>query len=235
MQEINQLSIHESCQLYDGAKVIKSELRENVIVGEDSYITGSLLKENVQINRRNLLEDAFLGEYTFTGANTVIKHADIGKFCSISWNVSIEGGGGRHNYTHLSTHPFNQLKSFGLVDENTPLRSKYAKIADDVWIGMNSCILPGVSINCGGVVGSGSVVTKDVPPYAIVAGNPARIIKYRYDEEIINILLKCRWWDWPKDVIRTNIELFRRPIDMETCKKIEEISYLLGHKEGRWK
>ena len=150
MQEINELSIHESCKLYDRAKVIKSELRKNVIVGEDSYITESLLKDNVQINRRNLLEDVVLGEYTFTGANTIIKHADISKFCSISWNVSIEGGGGRHNYTHLSTHPFPQLKSFGLVDENTSLQSKRAYIANDVWIGMNSCILPGVSINCGG-------------------------------------------------------------------------------------
>lgn len=80
-------------------------------------------------------------------------------------------------------------------------------------------------------VGSGSVVTKDVPPYAIVAGNPARVIKYRYTEEIIDILKKCCWWDWPKDVIRDNIELFRNPIDMETCKRIEEISNLLVGKE----
>ena len=72
-------------------------------------------------------------------------------------------------------------------------------------------------------------MTKDVPPYAIVVGNPARIIKYRYTEEIIQ---KCCWWDWPKDVIRTNIDLFRKPIDLETCKRIEEISNSLEVKEG---
>ena len=80
-------------------------------------------------------------------------------------------------------------------------------IENDVWVGARSTIMSGVKISNGAVVAAGSVVTKDVPPYTIVGGNPARIIKYRFDESQIEKLLKISWWDWDEDKIRENAEL----------------------------
>ena len=131
--------------------------------------------DNGQINRRNFLIDTNIGDYTYTGSNTTLKHVDTGKFCSISWNVSC--GGAMHDYESIYTSPFHQLKQFGFVDENESVPHKRVIIGNDVWIGMNTCILSGVRVGNGVVIGSGSVVTKDVPDYAIVAGNPARLIR----------------------------------------------------------
>ena len=192
--------------LYEGAKFVNSQCGEAVSIGECSYVWNSLLKKHVEINRRNMIVDSVIGEYTYTGSNTTIKKAEIGKFCSISWNVSITGN--MHEYTHLSTHPFITFKKFGFVEENDELVSEKIHVGNDVWIGMNVCVLPGVKIGNGAVIGAGSVVTKDVPAYAIVAGNPAKIIKYRFSDLVIEQLQKICWWDWSVDVIKENVSLF---------------------------
>ena len=85
---------------------------------------------------------------------------------------------------------------------------------------MNSCILQGITIGNGAVIGAGSVVTKDVPPYAIVAGNPARIIKYRFDSEMIDKLLSLQWWDLPIEVIQKNISSFKGDLDAKKLDKL---------------
>lgn len=211
-----------SYKLYDGAKVKDSRLGEHVVVGEDCFVENSELHEHVQLNRRNFISHAILGSCTYTGVNTVIKHAEIGKYCSISWNVSITGN--THNYKTLSPHPLSHFPSFGFVEERSPLAYKTVKIGNDVWIGMNTCILPGVQVGDGAIIGAGSVVTKDVPAYAIVAGNPAKVIKYRFSEEIIACLLESKWWDWPKEVVTENIAFFQEEITGEICGKIVAIS-----------
>ena len=91
-------------KFYEGAKAISCTLGENVILGQDTFVTDSTLGNGVQVNRRNIIEDARIGSHSYTGANTVIKVADIGKFCSISWNVSMTGI--IHNYMRASAHPF---------------------------------------------------------------------------------------------------------------------------------
>lgn len=128
-------------KVYDGAKVINSSLGSSVIIGEDSFVKDCCFENKVQINRRNFIIDTKIGRCTYTGMNTVIKHADIGRFCSVSWNVAC--GGASHDYEHISTSPFYQLKQFGFVDENADVISETVQIGNDVWIGMNSCIIPG--------------------------------------------------------------------------------------------
>lgn len=194
-------------KIYSNVKTIKCILGDNIIIGENSFLQNSTLRDNVQINRSNMIVDATIGAYSYTGMNTVIKHADIGKFCSISWNVSISGGG--HNYHYMTPHPFIHLPSFGIVNNKTDLEIKKISIGNDVWIGMNSCILQGLSIGDGAVIGAGSVVTKDVPSYAIVAGNPAKIMKYRFTDRMITKLLSLKWWNLPKDVLADNIACFQ--------------------------
>lgn len=190
-----------------------------MIIGENSFIQNSLLEDNVQINRSNMIVNSTIGAYSYTGMNTVIKHASVGKFCSISWNVSVSGGG--HNYNAITPHPFTQLPSFGIVSDKTDIEIKKIVIGNDVWIGMNSCILQGITIGDGAVIGAGSVVTKDVPPYSIVAGNPARILKYRFDSEMIDKLLHLKWWDLPIEVIQKNIHSFKGDLD---AKRLDEFA-----------
>jgi virginiamycin A acetyltransferase len=129
----------------------------------------------------------------------------IGKFCAISGNVVILLGG-EHRIDWVTTYPFNtwdDLRQF----KGHPNTKGDVTLGNDVWIGMNSIILSGVSIGDGAVVGAGSTVTNDVPPYAVVAGSPARILKFRFNEETVKKLLLIRWWDWNLDRIRNNMPL----------------------------
>ncbi len=208
--------------IYDGAKVIKSSIGHHIIIGQDTFVSDSNLGNYVQLNRRNIIEKSNIGNYSYTGANTIIKETDIGKFCSISWNISITGN--IHEYTNFSNHPFTKLSTFGYVAQKENLNNKHIYIGNDVWIGANSCILPGVKIGNGAVIGAGAVVTKDVEPYAIVCGNPAKIIKYRFSKEIIDKLNIIEWWNWPERIIKENISCFTDKFSCDSIKKLEEIS-----------
>jgi virginiamycin A acetyltransferase len=130
----------------------------------------------------------------------------IGKFVQIANGVQIITGSANHQMNGFSTYPF---AVFG-----EPWSSAYEPkwpnkgdtiIGNDVWIGHESLIMPAVSIGDGAIIASRSVVTKDVPPYAIVAGNPAKVIRYRFDDKTIAILLEIKWWDWPIEKINQNI------------------------------
>ena len=95
---------------------------------------------------------------------------------------------------------------------------------------MNACILPGIQIGDGAIIGAGSVVTKDVPAYAIVAGNPAKVMKYRFSDEIISCLLESKWWEWPKEVVTKNIAFFQEEITIEKCNEVAAISISMNAK-----
>lgn len=216
----------DNCKIYEGVRTIRTVLGNKVIIGESSFIQDSNLGNGVQINRRNIIVGSSIGNYTYTGANTVIKKAEIGKFCSISWNVSITGN--QHDYRGISTHPFTRLPSFGFIEEGEgrELDSETVLIGNDVWIGMNTCILPGVKIASGSIIGAGAVVTKDVPPYAIVVGNPAKVLKYRFSEDIIGKLMDIRWWDWSSEDIQNNLTLFKGVLDQEMLEKLQNVQQL---------
>lgn len=141
-----------------------------------------------------------IGEWTY-GSPRVLDFPDadtlkIGRFCSISIGVTIFLGG-NHRSDWVTTYPFSAVCDNARSFQHH-LRSKGpVVIGNDVWIGYGATILSGVTIGDGAVVGAGAVVSEDVPPYAIVAGNPARLARHRFGEEQIAALLEIRWWDWP--------------------------------------
>jgi acetyltransferase-like isoleucine patch superfamily enzyme len=140
---------------------------------------------------------------------------DIGGYCSIAQQVHIVHPGAEGHPTHLaSTFPMDLLlPSAGLESSRAPGRKGGPlTIGNDVWIGWRATILGGVTIGDGAVVATGAVVLGDVPPYRIVAGNPAKVVRSRFSPAIVERLLRIRWWEWPEDVVAERIAWFRRPI-----------------------
>ncbi|QBJ97854.1 CatB-related O-acetyltransferase [Rhodococcus sp. ABRD24] len=131
----------------------------------------------------------------------------IGSYCSIAEETLIVLGG-EHPIDEITTYPLRDR--FGLPgagEDRHPLCKGDIVIGSDVWIGARATILSGVTIGDGAIVGAGAVIAKDVPPYSIAVGNPARVVRKRYDDETIEALLEIRWWDWPEDKVVDNVEL----------------------------
>lgn len=214
--------IPESARLYFRAEVRGAEIKEMCVVGDNSRVRESLLGEYVSTDRNNLIMGSRVGRYTYTGPFDMIFNAEIGSFCSISYGVTI--GPPEHDYERISTHPFLHNGRYGILDENDLLEvSKFNKsctIGHDVWIGCNATILRGVTVGCGAVIGANALVNKDIPPYAIVGGVPARIIKYRFEKEIIEKLMTLEWWNWNVEKIRKNRHIFTNKVKLENLKNI---------------
>ena len=199
---------------YYMSKAIKklklSEIRESKI-DPKAYISGG-----------NTVICSQLGRYTYTGYNTQIIYAKIGAFCSISGDCKI--GGGEHPINWVSTSPLfhNVTNVFHKhFSEHDFKPYKNVEIGNDVWIGQNVLIKGGVTIGDGAIIGMGSVVTKDVGAYEIWCGNPARCIKKRFSDEIIEKMEHMQWWTWDEKKIKQYGEKFA---DIEEfCKLCGEI------------
>lgn len=217
-------NISETARLYKDVQVTKSTVSKMASIGDESIIVNSEIGDFCEIDRRNYIHNSSIGCMTYTGWNSYIGMCDIGKFCAISRNF--DAGGGEHNYLSASmlTHDkFYQLITSARPEPNTSVR---IKVGNDVWIGQGVTILKknGISIGDGAVLGSGAVVTKDIPPYAIAVGVPARVIKYRFRPEVIEELLNIKWWDWPMEIIKKYWEVLNEELTSEVLNRLTEIS-----------
>jgi virginiamycin A acetyltransferase len=160
----------------------------NIIVGDYTYYDDP---ESVENFNKNVLY-----HFDFIGDRLV-----IGKFCQIAANVRFIMNGANHPIEGFSTFPFC---IFGYEWQDVPLTPHYkgdTVIGNDVWIGYEAMIMPGVQVGDGAIIASRAVVTKDVEPYSIVGGNPAQVIRKRFNDETISDLMELAWWNWPLEKI----------------------------------
>jgi acetyltransferase-like isoleucine patch superfamily enzyme len=176
----------------------KEEIASNISTLAPFFSSDIVDNENVKI-----------GEFTY-GVPKILEWGEgakleIGKFCSIAENVNIFLGG-NHRVDWVSTYPFNRIEIFKDLSGDIvghPFSKGNVIIGNDVWIGWGASIMSGVKIGTGAVIGAFSVVTKDVKPYEIVAGNPIKHIRFRFDQKTINELLASKWWDKDLDKIKS--------------------------------
>jgi acetyltransferase-like isoleucine patch superfamily enzyme len=166
-----------------------------------SHSTNSKISGKAKLYENYKITETEIGNYTYIAENSKIQKTKIGNFCSIGPNFMC--GWGIHPINGISTAPmfYSTLKQNGTTLSKTDkfIEQKPIYIGNDVFIGMNVTILDGVTIGDGAVIGAGAIVSKDIPPYAVAVGSPIKIIHYRFGHEIIEKLIKLKWWDWEED------------------------------------
>ena len=177
------------------------------------YIKNVVTRPNIEVGEYTYYDDIYGAErfeervthhYPFIGDKLV-----IGKFCAIGRGVEFVMNGANHRMCSVTTYPFNIMgggweKCTPRLDD-LPLKGDTV-VGNDVWFGQNVTVMPGVHIGDGAIIAANSVVVSDIPPYCVAGGNPCRIIRKRFDDELIAYLLELKWWDWPPEKIMRNLE-----------------------------
>ena len=196
------------------------------------YLKNVITNPNIEVGDYTMYND-FLNDPVEFEKNNVLYHYPInhdrliiGKFCSIACGAKFLFNSANHTLASLSTYPFPLFfEEWGLEKRNVAKswdNKGDIRIGNDVWIGFEAVILAGVTIGDGAIIGTRALVTKDVPPYTIVGGVPARPIKKRFDEDTISDLLRIRWWDWPDEKIARNIGAIQTGC-IEELREIKEL------------
>lgn len=203
--------------LYRLYAVKKHRLRDIILQAVATLEGGQMLSSTL----RRIFSDYHqieIGLYSYGGCfdlHRIRPFTKIGRFCAFAPNVCIFNA--NHPLQFKSTHPYFYEPAFGYV-QNEKIPRRCIEIGNDVWVGQSAIILPSVKrIGDGAVIGAGAVVTKDVPDFAIVAGNPAVIIRYRFDEETIRKLKEECWWNKDIEELKANLNDFCHPLSKDTC------------------
>jgi len=197
-------------------------------VDPTANLTDAKLGAYCEVGARTILLDVVMEDYSYVVNDAQISYAAIGKFCSIAAMTRINPGNhpmhrpSQAHFTYRASAYFS-----GEADEAEFFawrKSHRVDIGHDVWIGHGAIVLPGRKVATGAVIAAGAVVTKDVPAYTIVGGNPARPIKRRFSEAIASRLVSLKWWDWDHDALRTALPDFRTLAVEDFLEKYEASS-----------
>lgn len=189
-----------------------------------SSIRGCNIKKTAKIGDGCTISGCVIGEYSYVGDHTNMSNVKVGNYTSISSYCGIGGGG--HPLEWVSTSPvFNNSRSILRVNFSHNQYNPYKEtvIGNDVWIGTHSLIKSGVTIGDGAVIGMGSVVTKDVGPYEIWAGNPAKLIRKRFNDNTTEIIKSSRWWRWDEKKIQELADKFNSTEEFIKVLEMSEI------------
>ena len=228
MCNIDETATVVDCEIDGTAKVYRFANIKKTVMAKDSVIADYCKVENTKIGIKthiyahSIIYGSNFGDYSYVQKNASVWYTQIGKYCSLSWNVSI--GGGEHDFHRVTTHSLLYAPSYGFVDK--PIYNRLERkciIGNDVWVGAGAQILRGVTVGDGAVIGAGAVVTHDVEPYSIVAGVPAKKIGQRCSDELIEQLQEIKWWDIDADILKKNIHLLAHELDQSTVLKLSEI------------
>lgn len=196
--------------------IMNSNLQNAIILHDNSSIINSEIIGYNKIGRNTSVSNSKIGKYSYIGDFSKVNNVIIGNFCSIASNFKV--GLGMHPTKYVSTSPFfySKTQHWNLsIISNFPFDEYTIEkmiIGNDVWIGENVIIMDGVKVGNGAVIAAGAVVTKDVADYAIVGGVPAKILKFRFPEEIISYLQNLKWWEKDIEWLKKNIDSFQKQI-----------------------
>jgi phosphonate metabolism protein (transferase hexapeptide repeat family) len=200
--------------LENDSVVAMTKLSTNPLIRPTANVRSCRLGAYTEIGARARLLEATIGDYSYVMNDSEIAYTTVGKFCSIAAMTRINPGNhpmGRASQSHFTYRSSAYFE--GESDEDDFFawrRAQPVVIAHDVWIGHGAIVLPGRTVGIGAVIAAGAVVTKDVAPYSIVAGNPARIVRQRFPTDIAQRLIRLAWWNWNHERLRTALPDFRQ-------------------------
>ena len=214
-----------NCQIFGKVIVINSVLNDEIVVHSNTSLFKTKLNGKNKIGSNCNISSSEIGSYSYIAGDSFINNVSIGKFCSIGLGFKV--GLGIHPTDFVSTSPFFYSPTFfskdRIAEKDYFSEHKKTIIGNDVWIGVNVFINEGVTIGDGVIIGAGAVVTKDVPSYSIVGGVPAKVIKQRHPQEIIDILNDIKWWDNDFHWFERHKDIFQKPLissfDLKDIKK----------------
>ena len=192
---------------------------------KEIYVRPTLTNPNIVVGDFTYIADAEFESHVTSFYPWSRDRLIIGKFCQIAAGVEFVMNDANHQMNAVSTFPFYTLEGWNMTppkSEDMPFKGDTV-IGSDVWIGQNATILPGVHVGDGAIIGASSVVGSDVEPYTVVVGNPARPIRKRFDDELIALLLKWKWWDKPIEEINRLIPLLTSGDLADVKEKIKEL------------
>lgn len=174
-----------------------------------TFIVDSHIGSWTEIGANTVIAESVIGDYTYTAGDNSIIYAEIGKFCSIASHVRINPG--NHPMGRVTQHHMTYRRAmYGFGEDDKAFfdwrREHRCIIGHDVWIGHAAIVIPGVQIGTGAVIGSGAVVTKDIAPYEVAVGVPARPIRRRFSDAVIARLMAIAWWDWDHETLKARID-----------------------------
>jgi acetyltransferase-like isoleucine patch superfamily enzyme len=197
-------------KVYHHWKLLKKFKSKRAVIGIGASIKNSDLGFDVFVGVNSRISNSSVGDHSYFNSDTRVSDAIIGKYCSVGSDVKI--GFGAHPTSLVSTHPcfYANNKGFKTFADQMYYNEERGTvhIGNDVWIGSNVSIMNNVKIGNGVIIAMGSIVTKDVPDYAIVAGIPAKVIKFRFSDDVINSLSEIKWWDFDARLIQSDYKDF---------------------------
>lgn len=215
INESNIIENSDKVKIHPTAKIAKTIINGKVNIEEEVKIFhGVYIHSESQVN---------IGRFSsINGPNTSIycslNHVKIGSFCSIARDVTMQEY--NHNFNHISTYYMGNILGHSSF-KNDIISNGPIIIESDVWIGAKSVILSGTTIGQGSVIGANSVVKGNIPPYSIVAGSPAKVLRKRFEQPIIDILIDLKWYDWPIDKIKKYGAFFDSNINIESLNELK--------------